>query len=296
MKTVQGDEIPLVRGLEYRGGMFHSRRLLEGTPGTIDNFQVTIGRNDKDFVSPRHRHNFEQFRFQLDGELDFARDGKMQPGMVGYFPEGMHYGPQTSDMPGQSTAMTIVVQFGGAGGGGYLSAKEVRQGMDELRKIGRFEDGVFKRNDDVPGKRNRDGYQAIWEHMNNREMPYPKARYPMPLMMNQANFAWVPLAGQPGVAQKLLGVFSERRAQADFVKLDPGASYTAEGRGIFVVVSGTGRVANEPLRAFTATFLEWDEDTTFTADTEVTMIHFGLPDLRDMALGGDRMPAAQAAE
>lgn len=296
MKIVQGDQIEWLRGLEYRGGMFHSRRLLEGEAGTIDNFQVTMGRNDKDFVSPRHRHNFEQFRFQLDGELDFARDGKMQPGMVGYFPEGMHYGPQTSDMPGQSTATTIVVQFGGASGGGYLSAKEVRQGMDELRKIGRFEDGIFKRNDDVPGKRNRDGYQAIWEHMNDREMPYPKARYDAPLMMNSDNYAWVPLAGQKGVSQKLLGVFTERRAQADFVRIDAGATFRAEGRGIYVAVSGTGKAGSEPLRQYTAVFLDWDEEIAFAAETEVTMVHFGLPDLRDMAVGGDRMTRAEAAE
>src|SRR6476646_7995558 len=96
MKIVQGDELEWVRGLEYRGGTFHYRNLMEGTPGTIDNFQLSMGRNDKDFVSPRHRHNFEQFRFQLEGDLDFARDGVMTPGMLGYFPEGASYGPPTS--------------------------------------------------------------------------------------------------------------------------------------------------------------------------------------------------------
>ena len=45
MKIVQGDELEWVRGLEYRGGMFHFRNLMEGTPGTIDNFQLSMGRN-----------------------------------------------------------------------------------------------------------------------------------------------------------------------------------------------------------------------------------------------------------
>ena len=80
MKIVQGDEIEWVRGLEYRGGTFHFRNLMEGTAGTIDNFQLSMGRNDKDFVSPRHRHNFEQFRFQLEGDLNFARDLKSAEG------------------------------------------------------------------------------------------------------------------------------------------------------------------------------------------------------------------------
>jgi hypothetical protein len=53
MKIVQGDELEWVRGLEYRGGTFHFRNLMEGTSGSIDNFQLSMGRNDKDFVSPR---------------------------------------------------------------------------------------------------------------------------------------------------------------------------------------------------------------------------------------------------
>src|SRR5439155_8924831 len=145
MKIVQGDQLDWVRGLEHRGGTFHYRNLMEGTPGTIDNFQLSMGRNDKDFVSPRHRHNFDQFRFQLEGDLNFARDGKMTPGMVGYFPEGAAYGPQTSE----ATAMTIVLQFGGASGSGYLSRKEVKQGMETLKQSGTFEGGVYQRNADA---------------------------------------------------------------------------------------------------------------------------------------------------
>src|SRR5262245_33033577 len=232
MKIVQGDELDWVRGLEHRGGTFHYRNLMEGTPGTIDNFQLSMGRNDKDFVSPRHRHNFDQFRFQLEGDLNFARDGKMTPGMVGYFPEGASYGPQTSE----ATAMTIVLQFGGAGGSGYLSRKEVKQGMDELRQSGTFEAGVYRRNPGVPGKRNVDGYQAIWEHMNRRPLAYPKPRYPAPIMMDAADFCWVP-SGQPGVSEKRLGAFTERRAEAGFFRLEAGARLPAAGRGIYVVTS-----------------------------------------------------------
>ena len=195
MKIVQGDQLDWTRGLEHRGGTFHYRNLMEGVPGTIDNFQLSMGRNDKDFVSPRHRHNFDQFRFQLEGDLNFARDGKMTPGMVGFFPEGGSYGPQTSE----ATAMTIVLQFGGASGSGYLSRKEVRQGMEELKQFGSFEGGVYRRNDDVPGKRNVDGYQAIWEHVNGRGLEYPKPRYPGPVMMDESHFEWVPTA-TPGVA------------------------------------------------------------------------------------------------
>jgi len=200
MKIVQGDELEWVRGLEYRGGTFHYRNLMEGTPGTIDNFQLSMGRNDKDFVSPRHRHNFEQFRFQLEGDLNFARDGVMTPGMVGYFPEGTSYGPQTSE----ATATTFVLQFGGSSGQGYLSRKEVRQGMDALRATGTFDGGVYRRNEGEPGKRNMDGFQAIWEQANGRPLQFPKPRYDKPVMMDQAGYEWVAAEGQPGVPTRLL--------------------------------------------------------------------------------------------
>jgi len=279
MKIVQGDEIEWKRGLEYRGGMFHFRQLMEGAPGTIDNFGLSMGCNDKDFVSPRHRHNFEQFRFQLEGDLNFARDGRMTPGMLGYFPEGAHYGPQTSE----DTATTFVLQFGGASGGGYLSRKEVKQGMDELAKSGRFEGGVYKRNDDVPGKRNMDGYQAIWEQANDRPMVYPKPRYPMPIMMDQANFEWVRVAGADGVCEKLFGVFTERRASARLVKVAAKATLNGEGRSVYVICRGTGNVNGQPLRPLTTVYLDWDEAASFTATDDVELLHLGLPDLRDLA-------------
>ena len=237
MKIVQGDELEWVRGLEYRGGTFHYRNLMEGTPGTIDNFQLSMGRNDKDFVSPRHRHNFEQFRFQLEGDLNFDRDGKMTPGMLGYFPEGASYGPQTSE----ATAMTIVLQFGGPSGSGYLSRKEVNQGMAELRKSGTFEAGVYKRNPDAPGKRNMDGFQAIWEHMHGRPLQFPKPRYAQPIMMNQAHYEWVASSEHAGVAREAARrVHRAARARPGCCRLAPGATLPGTGRGVYFVWSRRG--------------------------------------------------------
>lgn len=278
MKITQGDGLEWVRGLEYRGGTFHYRNLMEGTPGTIDNFQLSMGRNDKDFVSPRHRHNFEQFRFQLEGDLNFARDGVMKPGMVGYFPEGTSYGPQTSE----STATTFVLQFGGSSGQGYLSRKEVKQSMDALRATGTFDGGIYRRNEGEPGKRNMDGFQAIWEHANGRPLQFPKARYDKPVMMDQAGYEWVELAENPGVAEKLLGVFTERRSEASIVRLAPGARFTGMGRGIYVTYRGSGVVDETPLRPLTTVFLERGERAAFIAREEIELLHFGLPDLRGL--------------
>lgn len=280
MKITQGDELEWVRGLEYRGGTFHYRNLMEGTLGTIDNFQLSMGRNDKDFVSPRHRHNFEQFRFQLEGDLDFARDGVMKPGMVGYFPEGTYYGPQTSE----GTATTFVLQFGGSSGQGYLSRKEVKQSMDALRATGTFDGGVYRRNEGEPGKRNMDGFQAIWEHANGRPLQFPKARYDKPVMMDQAGYEWVPSADHSGLSEKLLGVFTERRSEAGVLRLDGGTTFTGQGRGVYLAYKGKGTVDGHSLRPLTTISLERGERATFKAEQEVEMIHFGLPDLRGLEM------------
>ena len=289
MKIVQGDQVEWVRGLEHRGGTFHFRHLIDGEPGTIDNFSLSMGRNDKDFVSPRHRHNFDQFRFQLEGDLNFARDGKMTPGMVGYFPEGASYGPQTSE----ATAMTIVLQFGGASGGGYLSRQESKQATTELKQLGTFDGGVYRRNDDAPGKRNLDGFQAIWEHVNKRPLQYPKPRYPQPIMMDRAHYDWVAMPGKQGVSEKLLGVFTERRTEARMLRLDPGASWRATGRGIYVAYRGAGRVGNEPLRTFTTVFLDHDESVSIVASDETELLHLGMPDLRGLAMQPGHAVAAE---
>jgi len=277
MKIVQGDELQWERGLEHRGGTFHFRRLLEGEPGGIDNFQLSLGRLGGDFYSPRHRHNFEQVRFLLEGDLDFARDGKMKAGMVGYFPEGMFYGPQSQDPT--ASPITLVLQCGGASGSGYLSRKEVKAGMDALSAQGEFKDGVFRRHKDVPGKRNMDGYQAIWEYANKRPMTYPKPRYSRPFMMDPQNYEWVPVAGVEGVAERLLGVFTERRTEAAFLRLDPGAVHHVAGRSIVFLTKGEGTVEGTPFRRLTTVYVARGERATFAAGETTEMLRLGLPDL-----------------
>jgi hypothetical protein len=294
MKIVQTDQIPLKRGLEHRGGTFHGRIMVEGTPGTLDNFQISFGQMGGDFNSPRHRHNFEQIRYQLEGVLDYGRDGKLTAGMVGYFPEAVYYGPQSQDP--SINCRTIVLQFGGASGSGYLSQAEVKAGMEELKTEGEFKDGVFRRRADVEGKRNMDGYQAIWEHANGRPMAYPKARYPQPIFMDPDNYQWVPVKGAPGVAEKLLGVFTERRSEAGFFRLDAGARFTARGKGAYVAIRGDGAVGDQPLRALTTVYLEPGETVTFSANSETELLHFGLPDLAGLRMPLPEAVPAEAAE
>ena len=277
MKIVQADDIPLKRGLEHRGGIFHSRRLLEGEPGTLDNFQLTLGQMGGEFFSPRHRHNFEQIRFQVEGTLDYARDGALSAGMVGYFSEGMSYGPQTQQP--DEVPMTLVLQCGGASGSGYMSRAESKAGVAALQKIGEFEDGVFRRNGGVEGKRNMDGFQAIWEHVHGRPLTFPKPRYPQPIMMDPANCDWLPVDGENGVVEKPLGTFTECRTETGFLKLDPGAIHEGAGRAIYFVVSGAGEIAGEPLARHTSIFVDRGEMARNVASAAPEIFRIGMPRL-----------------
>jgi len=281
MKLVQADQLTFVRGLEHRGGTFHSIIMMEGETGTVDNFQVSYGKIGGDFFSPRHRHNFEQIRYQVHGTLDFARDGKLEAGMVGYFPEGAPYGPQTQSTGGE--VATIVLQCGGASGSGYLSQDEVRAGVAALKTDGEFKDGVFRRRAGVVGKRNVDGYQAIWEHVNGRPMTYPKARYSRPFMMNPAHYSWLPLEQASGVCERSLGTFTERRSSVSFLKFASGARHDAFGRCVFVVLAGTGRAGDQPLRRLTTLCLDRGERINVEADDAMEVLRLGLPNLADLS-------------
>jgi len=143
MKIVQIEDVERKRGLEHRGGTFHSRTMVEGTPGTPGNFKFSLSELGTDYSGPRHRHNFDQFRFALEGESDYGQDGTLKGGMLGYYPEGVHYGPQVNKTP----ITNVVLQFGGASGSGYLLPREVKAGMEELKTHGEFKDGVFHRHD-----------------------------------------------------------------------------------------------------------------------------------------------------
>jgi hypothetical protein len=123
-------------------------------------------------------------------------------------------------------------------------------------------------------------------------MVYPKPRYPQPIFMDPANYEWVPVEGAPGVAEKLLGVFTERRSEAGLVKLDAGASYAARGKGVYVVTRGAGTVGDQPLRALTTVYLGPGETARFTAREETELLHFGLPNLASLRAAAP----AEAAE
>ena len=275
MQVIDVNSVPLQEIPHVREGVFRSRRLLTGTEGNPGNFALQLVSMPETYYSPRHRHNFDQVRYQIEGEFDFAADGKMKPGTIAYFPEGTHYGPQSS----KQKSLTLVLQFGGASGSGYLSSEQYARAAAELAKVGSFEKGVFTRTGEDGAKVNQDAYEAVWEQVNGRRLAYPKQRYAGPVFMEPAAFHWLPLAQHPGVSRKLLGVFSECEVRLALYQLQPGASLPLQDNSIYFVDTGSGGADGGSYEKYTTLYLAPGASGTAAAQSESVLLQLGLPRL-----------------
>jgi hypothetical protein len=273
MRIVHADLIEeKIRIQGPRRGMVRHRTLAAGDPGTAGNFILELVRTGEDFFAPRHKDNFDQFRYQLEGEFDFDRNGRMMPSTIGYFPEGTPYGPQRAT----ASSLTLVLQFGGASGSGYTTREQLQPGAAELEQHGRAE---FRRTEQTVVKHPDESCQAAWEHANQRSMKFPPPRYHDPIIMTPEHFDWVPVEGAPGVCEKLVGVFTERACEARFLRLAPTARLPAPGRKLYFVLHGEGRAGAHGYRHHSTVFCERGEQIRFVADTPTEMLVLGLPKL-----------------
>ena len=275
MRVIDINSVPLKEIPHIREGVFRSRKLLTGTECSPGNFALQLVTTPETYYSPRHRHNFDQVRYQIEGDFDFAADGKMKPGTIAYFPEGTHYGPQSS----KQKSLTLVLQFGGASGSGYISTEQYARAAAELAENGSFEKGVYTRTGKDGGRINQDAYEAVWEQVNGRKLVYPKQRYDAPVFMEPAAFRWLPLTEHPGVSHKLLGVFSECETRIALYQLQSGASLPLQDNAIYFVDEGCGRADGRDYEKYTTLYLSPGEHGTATARADSVLLQLGLPRL-----------------
>jgi hypothetical protein len=261
------DTPPSERKNHIRQGHFQYWQLLEGEDGSANNFSLQFVRLGDDFYSPRHRHNFEQIRIQVEGTFDFGRDGAMSPGTVGYFPEGVPYGPQTVASPGGGV---LVLQFAGISGNGYLSEAMQDRGSAELHARGAFRNGAFTRVDADGRRHNQDGFEAVWEHLMGRPISYPDSAYQAPIMLRADD-------GTPG--ERILGDFQAADVTIRSVTMAPGATLAVAGPSILVALSGEGRAEGQPWSRLTAMAVEPGETVTVAADADSEMLVIRMPRL-----------------
>ncbi len=277
MQVVRCEDVePWVSAGLHRTGGLEFRDLLCGAEGAEDNFWMTLVQADGNFFSPRHRHNFDQLRFCLEGKMSVGPDLDLKAGQIGFFPEGMHYGPQQDTMPNKS----MVLQFGGMSRCGFVSRRQLFAAQEELRREGTFEQGVYKRTTGE-GRKNQDGFEAVYEKVFGHSFTYPKPRYADAVIMAIDNFEWVP-NGTRGAAHKLLGVFTEREIRLDMSRLDAGVSLEMPGRpgqSLFFVVKGSGTSGGHAYRQYSAIEAVSDEAIGLTADEPTEVLRVTLPPL-----------------
>lgn len=223
-----------IREREYK-----SKVLLRGTSGTLENYRFDLAVRDEsaeEWETPRHRHNFDQIRYNLAGDWTYAKGKSLPPGWVGYFPESVFYGPQVV-RPGNALAL---LQFSGASRSGYLSEDERHAGYLKLAAKGRFEKMAYVYEDDSGKRHKQEAYEAVWECVKGQKLEYPKPRYEGIVIMNPDAFVWRKTETD-GMAIKRLGSFTERDVQIEFVHLDRNVTYTGglfDGHEVLFLASG----------------------------------------------------------
>ena len=223
-----------------REGKLAQKHLLFGEDGSPVNYDLNTGlAGSGGWRTPRHRHNFDQFRYVISGELPYTDEKVLKQGWVGYFPESVHYGPQDR----AEGLRTLVLQVGGASGNGYLSVAQREATNKLLEERGRFEKGLYFWTDEQGVERSMDGSDACFEHATGRKLSFAEPRYTDVIAMNPDACQWLP-EGSEGVWHKWLGTFTERNTKVGFIKLDPNAAYGAgQQPSIELLYVTKGRIA-----------------------------------------------------
>jgi hypothetical protein len=206
-----------------REGVLAQKHLLVGEDNSPNNFDLNLGRTGGGgWRAPRHRHNFDQIRYVMKGNYPYGENLTLPEGWIAYFPESVYYGPQ--DRP--EGLETMVLQFGGASGQGYLSVAQREAANAALNQKGEFKKGMFIYTDESGQQQQKDGSEACFEEATGRKLEFAPPRYEDVIAMNPNAYEWMPTKKQ-GVYVKWLGSFTERNARIGFVRLDPGATYEA---------------------------------------------------------------------
>jgi hypothetical protein len=179
---------------------------------------LRFGRDGEPFVTPRHRHNFNQLRFVVAGSHNYAKEKDLPAGWLGFFPAGAYYGPQ-EDGGGQ----VLYLQWGK----GYIPLDDMTRGMKELSEVGEFKNGVYTRIDPATGKKvNKDGSAAVYEHIKGEELVYPAPEYLEPIPIDPDAFEWRQL--ERDLLVKPLGTFTGDSVAVSLLRWSAAAAHAPE--------------------------------------------------------------------
>jgi quercetin dioxygenase-like cupin family protein len=175
------------------------------------------------YGTPRHKHTFDQFRYALEGPRQI-QDGVLMPGDAGFYPEGVHYGPQLQDQPSSGLGL----QFQGPAGVPYLTHEALQNARTRLQaEGGTFSGGVYTRVLPDGRKINKDSHAACFEAITGKQIEFPDGRFASPIIMRTEAVRWIIDRHLPGIEHKHLGSFGEHRSGVRISRLAPGAKIPA---------------------------------------------------------------------
>jgi hypothetical protein len=230
---------------------------------------LVMAKEPHSFFSPRHRHPWDQIRYCLEGKIPIAKGVFVEGGEIAYFPESVPYGPQE----GGEDRIVVLLQFGGASGQGFIGADRVKQARLELAKHGRFEGGVYTR-DDTQVRKNRDAYEAIWLHVMGGEVSYALPAYKTPIVMRPEALPWLPTR-ETGVSARSIGIFPHRGLSMSAWRIEPGARHeisASRALRLLFVTGGNGTIGAGELRRWSTIRLQDGEGAELLAKDRLDLL------------------------
>ena len=179
---------------------------------------------EPEFLSPRHRHTFQQIRFLVEGKMRYNKD-VYDAGDCLYLPEGGYYGPisPVQKREGGTEKMHFVdMQFEGPSGIPYPHPDDVVRSQRQLAQTGKFEEGIYT----FANGRKRDAYEAILENLTGKVVEYPPSRLDNYVVMRTGSYPWL-ATDKAGVSQRHLGYFFECGPNLKMFSLKAGAALPA---------------------------------------------------------------------
>jgi ChrR Cupin-like domain len=222
------------------------------------------------FAGPRHRHNFDQVRFVIEGGVRFGKT-ICHGGDCIYFPEGVFYGP-TEVLSGVVHQCTIQTQ--GPSWALLPTQDQMNQATEQLGRVAEVDrdKGIVR----WPHGGAQDGYEAAWEMVSGEKMHYPAGRLDTPCFLHSEHFTWQPSISHPGVQVKPLAGCNAAGPNIKLVKLDAGAKLSAgvsDSHRLIAIISGQADYEDASIARGTLMYYPPDSSyRTMRAREETTLL------------------------
>ncbi len=236
---------------------------------------------EPEFMSPSHRHTFQQIRFLVEGKMRYNKDVYDQGALL-YIPEGAYYGPITPvekrDGSGVEKMHFVDMQFEGPSGIPYPHPDDVVRSQRQLAEAGKFEEGIYT----FANGRKRDAYEAILENLTGKPVEYPPSRLEDYVVMRTGSYPWI-ATGRSGVSQRHLGYFFECGPNLKMLSLQAGSSLPAgepHGHRALFLLSGHVSFDGNSFDAFS--YFVFPDATPYaelraTADSQLLALGWTVP-------------------